>query len=164
MLSRDAMKKLRQKLEVCVKEKQEYLLGWQRSKADFVNARKSDEENKGNFIKFANQGLIEELLPVIESFEMAFGNKEAWEKADKNWRMGVEHIYNQLKGVIEQNGLKEINPIGQKFDHLLHEAVKYEQDVTGNIKDGTVTNVLEKGYTLGSKLIKPAKVIVAGTQ
>ena len=63
--------------------------------------------------------------------------------------------------ILDQN---EPNPFGEKFDHSTHEAVKYEQDVTGNTKDGTVTNVLEKGYSLGGKLIKPAKVIVAGTQ
>ena len=159
-LSHDAMKKLRQKLEVCVKEKQEYLLGWQRSKADFVNARKSDEENKSNFIKFANQGLVEELLPVIESFEMAFGNKKAWEKVDKDWRVGVEYIYGKLIGTLQQHGLKELNPIGEKFDPAQH--ASFENVPTDNPKeDHMIVVVIQKGYTLNGKVIKPPNVKVA---
>ncbi len=159
-LSRDAMKKLRQKLEVCIKEKQEYLLGWQRAKADFINARKSDEENKAHFVKFANQGLIEELLPAIESFEMAFGNKEAWEKVDKDWRVGVEYIYGKLIGTLEQYGLKELNPIGEKFDPALH--ASFENVPTDNPKeDHMIVAVVQKGYTLNGKLIKPPNVKVA---
>ena len=148
-------------LERVTAERDEYLAGWQRAKADFVNSKKRTEEMMREFRLLANEGLIEELLSVLQSFEMAFANRETWEKADKNWRTGVEHIYNQLKGILEQNALKEINPLGQKFDHLVHEAVRYEPDVTDKNTDGTVTNVLEKGYTLGGKLIRPAKVVVA---
>ncbi|MDO8579815.1 MAG: nucleotide exchange factor GrpE [bacterium] len=151
-------------LEKETAERDEYLAGWQRAKADFVNSKKRTEEMMREFRLLANEGLIEELLSVLQSFEMAFANREAWEKADKNWRMGIEHIYNQLKIILEQNGLKEINPLGQKFDRLMHEAVRYEPDVTGKNTDGTVTNVLENGYTLGSKLIRPAKVVVAEKQ
>lgn len=159
-LSRDAVKKLRQKLEVCVKEKQEYLLGWQRSKADFVNARKSEEENKAHFIKFANQGLIEELLPVIESFEMAFGNKEAWEKVDKNWRTGVEYIYGKLIATLAQHGLQELNPIGEQFDPSQH--ASFENVPTDNPEeDHMIIAVVQKGYILNGKLIKPPNVKVA---
>jgi molecular chaperone GrpE (heat shock protein) len=61
--------------------------GWQRAKADLLNARKRDEEEKKEYIKFANERMIEDLLPVLQSFDMAMGNKEAWEKADKNWRI-----------------------------------------------------------------------------
>ena len=142
-------------------ERDEYLAGWQRAKADLINFKKQNEAMMKEFRTMANEGLIEELLPVLQSFEMAFANKEAWEKADKNWRMGVEHIYNQLHGILEQNGIKEINPIGKEFDYLLHEAVKYEP-AAESTKDGLIIRVLEKGYTLGSKLIKPAKVVVAG--
>lgn len=158
--SKDAIKKLRQKLEVCIKEKQEYLLGWQRSKADFVNARKSDEENRKNFIKFANEGLIEELLPVIESFEMAFGNKEAWEKVDKNWRVGVEYIYGKLLSTLTQHGLTELNPVGEKFNPAEH--TSFENVHTDDPKeDHMIVAVVQKGYMLNGKIIKPPNVKVA---
>ncbi len=140
-------------------ERDEYLAGWQRSKADFANAKKRFDDDMKAFRAMANEGLIEELLPVLSSFEMAFANKEAWEKADKNWRTGVEYIYTQIKSVLEQNGLKEINPIGEKFDYTKHEAIEHEA-VIDSAKENTVTRVIEKGYILGGKLIKPAKVVV----
>lgn len=159
-LSPEAFKKLKEELKKAQKERQEYLDGWQRMKADFVNAKKRHEEMLADFRKMANEGLIEELLPVLQSFQMAFSNKEAWEKADKNWRAGVEYIYGQLKGVLEQNGLALIDPKDQTFDPNLHEAVRYES-VDDAKKDHVVLAVIERGYTLGGKLIKPAKVVVA---
>lgn len=151
---------LKKDLEKATAERDEYLAGWQRAKADFANLKKQSEAMMKEFRVMANEGLIEELLPVLSSFEMAFSNREAWEKADKNWRMGVEHIYGQIKGVLDQNGLKDIDPVGQKFDANLHEAIKYET-VDDAAKDHTVLSVVEKGYTLGGKLIRPAKVVVA---
>jgi len=140
-------------------ERDDYLNGWQRAKADFANAKKRMEETMAEYRKLANEGLIEEIVPVLQSFEMAFGNKEAWEKADKNWRSGVEYIYTQLKTVVEQNGLEAVSPLGQKFDPMLHEAVRFE--LTDDAKKAdTISEVVEKGYKLAGKLIKPAKVVV----
>lgn len=141
-------------------ERDEYLAGWQRAKADFVNAKKRMDESIKEYRAMATEGVIEELLPVLQSFEMAFGNKEAWEKADKGWRSGVEYIYTQLKSVVEQNGLIEVNPLGAKFDPMLHEAMRFEVAASPETV-GTIIQVIEKGYKLGSKLIKPAKVVVA---
>ena len=78
------LKKLREELKKSTEEKGEYLAGWQRSKADFINQRNDLEKWKEDFISFANKNLIDELLPVLDSFNLAFGNKEAWEKVDKN--------------------------------------------------------------------------------
>jgi molecular chaperone GrpE len=147
-------------LEKIKAERDEYLAGWQRAKADFANAKKRMDESMKEYRAMANEGLIEELLPVLQSFEMAFANKEAWEKADKNWRSGIEYIYAQLKGVVEQNGLKEINPIDQTFDPMMHEAVSFEKNGDTS-KAGKILKVVEKGYMLGSKLIKPPKVVVS---
>ncbi len=144
-------------------ERDEYLAGWQRTKADFTNAKKRMDESMKEYRAMANEGLIEELLPVLQSFEMAFANKEAWEKADKNWRSGVEYIYTQLKTVVEQNGLQEVNPIGVKFDPMVHEATKFE--ITDDEKkSGLIASVAEKGYKLGGKLIRAAKVVVYETK
>jgi molecular chaperone GrpE len=140
-------------------ERDEYLAGWQRAKADAANASKRMAEEMKSFRVMANEGLIEELLPVLQSFEMAFANKEAWEKADKNWRAGVEYIYTQIKGVLAGNGLEEIDPIGKKFDATIHEAVKYEPVEDASQAD-SVIKVIEKGYSLGGKLVRPAKVVV----
>ena len=155
----ETIKKLREKLKKVEAEKLEYLTGWQRAKADHINARKREEEDKKDFVKFANERLIEGLTPVLESFEMAMGNKEAWEKTDKNWRVGVEYIYGQLKKVLEDSGLTELRPLNQKFDHSVHEAASYEP-VTDEKLDHVVLKVIQNGYYLNGKLMRPAKVVV----
>jgi molecular chaperone GrpE len=90
---------------------------------------------------------------------MAMGNKEAWEKADKNWRIGVEYIANQLKKVLSDFGLKEIDPIGKAFDPMRDEAIEHE-NVNDESKNNTVTNVIQKGYELNGKVLKAPKVKV----
>ena len=155
----EAIKKLREKLKKTEAERNEYLTGWQRAKADLINARKRDEEAHRELSKFANERLIVELIPVLESFEMAMGNREAWEKADKNWRVGVEYIAQQLKKALEDNGLVEINPIGKPFDVIAHEATGYEA-VSDKKDAGKVIRVVQKGYSLNGKEIKVPKVVV----
>ncbi len=157
--AQEMIKKLREKLKKAVAEKQEYLDGWQRAKADFVNANKRNQEMLRDSISLANEGLIEELLPTLQAFEMAFANREAWEKIDKNWRVGVEFIYNKLKDTLTANGLKEINPLGKMFDAKEHEATKHEP-VEKESDNHKVVAVVEKGYMLGTKLLRPAKVVV----
>jgi molecular chaperone GrpE len=154
-----AVADLKEKLAVCLKEKQDYLDKWQRDKAEFLNARKRDAEDNDRFRKFAAENLVMELLPVLDSFNMAFGNKDAWEKVDKNWRVGVEYIASQLKGALENNGLKELNPVGQKFDPMLHEAVEFEE-VSDESKNQIITAVINKGYSFYDRVIKAPKVKV----
>lgn len=155
----ETIKKLREKLKKCEAERLEYLTGWQRAKADLINARKRDEAERGEFAKFANEQLIIELIPVLGSFDMAMGNKEVWEKADKNWRIGVEYIYTQFLKVLTDFGVKEINPMNEKFDHNLHEATSYES-VADEKLNHTIIGVIQKGYSLNGKILKAPKVKV----
>ncbi|HEX7724263.1 MAG TPA: nucleotide exchange factor GrpE [Candidatus Paceibacterota bacterium] len=155
----ETIKKLREKLKRAEAEKTEYLTGWQRAKADLINARKRDEADRADFTKYANERLIEELIPTLESFDLAMGNKEAWEKVDKNWRMGVEYIYSQLKKALSDAGLVEINPLGQPFDHARDEAAEYIP-VTDESQHNKVVAVIQKGYTLNGKAMRPPKVKV----
>lgn len=148
----DTIKSLKEKLKKATAEKQEYLNGWQKDKAEFLNARKRDQEAQKDFARFSNENIISELIPVLDSFNMAMGNKEAWEKVDKNWRIGVEYISNQLKKVLEDFGLKEIDPIGKKFDPMRDEAIEDGKD------SDTVTTVVQKGYELNGKVLKAPKV------
>ncbi len=157
--TQDTVARLREKLKKALAEKQEYLDGWQRAKAEFVNARRRDEEEKKNFVKFAKEDLLSEIIPVLESFEMARANKTVWESIDKNWRMGIEHIQNQLKKVLENHNLTEINPIGLKFDPMRDEAISYDP-VTDEKLDHVITEVLQKGYMLSGKMIKAPRVKV----
>ncbi len=148
----DAVKTLKEKLKKAVAEKQEYLNNWQKDKAEFLNARKRDQEAQKDFARFSNENLISELIPVLDSFNMAMGNKEVWEKVDKNWRVGVEYIANQLKTTLEGFGLKEIDPVGNEFDPMRDEAIE-------DGKNGTiVTTVVQKGYELNGKVLKAPRV------
>ncbi len=156
---KDIVKDLREKLKKAIAEKQEYLDGWQRAKADFVNIRKRDEEEKREFRKFPTENIIAELVPVLESFEMARANKAAWEAIDKNWRMGVEYIQTQLLKTLSDNGLQEIDPLNQKFDPSRDEAVSYEP-TDDQMKDHVIIDVIQKGYSLNGKIIKAPRVKV----
>ena len=151
-----ALKKLREKLKKCEAEKKEYLDGWQRMRADFANARKEEELRRGELIKFASESLVEDMLPVLDSFSMAFANKEAWEKVDANWRKGVEYIHAQMLSVLEARGLAEVGVVGEKIDPRLHIEIEHIQGEAS--KAGTVVEVIQKGYRLHSKVIRPAKV------
>ena len=155
----EAVKKLREKLKACEVQKTEYLTGWQRAKADLINARKRDEADRLEFVKYANERLIDELIPVLDSFDLAITNKEAWEKVDKNWRVGMESIIAQMKKALADAGLSEIDPLDTKFDHNLHEAVSYET-VEDEKLDHVVIGVIQKGYSLNGKVLKPARVRV----
>lgn len=156
---KDTIKALREKIKILTKEKQEYLDGWQRLKADTVNARKRDEEMMKERLQYAVEPLIEDLIPVLESFGMARANKEAWEKVDKNWRMGVEYIERGIIGTLKQHGLVSQDPQGETFDPTKHEAISYEP-VTDEGLGNKILKTIQPGYTLHNKVIRFPKVVV----
>ena len=155
----DIVKKLRTRLKECQKEKQKYLDGWQRTQADSINARKKEETTRGEINKLAKEDILSEILPVLDSFEMAFGDKVAWEKVDANWRKGVEHIHSQLLFILEDNNLTQTNPVGEVFNPELHDCVE-TIETDDKKQDGKIIEVLQKGYTFYNKIIRPAKVKV----
>jgi molecular chaperone GrpE len=153
------VKKLKEKVKILEKEKQEYMDGWQRERADFVNFKKRVEGEKVETIKYANENLIAELLTVIESFDMAFSNKEVWEKVDKNWRVGVEYIHSQFLKILKENGLVELDPIGQKFDPNVHVADELKT-TTNEKEDGMILKVNKEGFSLNGRVIVAPTVVV----
>jgi len=154
------IKKLKDKTKTLEKEKQEYMDGWQRERADFINYKKRVENEKIEVVKYANEGLLEEITQVLDSFEMAFSNKEAWEKVDKNWRVGVEYIHTQLIKILDENNFRSMNPIGEKFDPKFHIAVEHVT-TDDEKKDGVIIEVKKKGYVLNDRVMKAAQVVVA---
>ena len=152
-------KKLREKLAKAISEKQEYLAGWQRAKADLVNARKDFGEQKTALSKYAQADLIVQIIPVLDSFEMALVNIDESDEKLKNWVVGVKHIYNQFLSILENNGVSQLNPIDENFDHNKHisvESVKVDEEKYKNI----ILEVLQKGYELNGQIIREAKVKV----
>jgi molecular chaperone GrpE len=153
------IQKLKKELKKCQAEKQEYLDGWQRSKADYINLKKRSEDDKERIRGYANEDLIIELLSVLDSFEMAFKDKEAWNNAPENWRMGIEYIHNQFTKVLEDFSVEPIDPIGQEFNpNEHHSAETVETD--DEKEDGIILEVTQKGYRMKDKVIRPASVKV----
>jgi len=151
------LKQLREKLKTAVEEKQQYLTGWQKEKAEFINIRRRDEEGKQEFLKFAVQGLLEELLPVLDSFDVAMSNKEAWNSVSAEWRTGVEKIYNQFKGILSKNGVEAFGEVGETADPAKFHMIGVDE--TTDVKlDHTVSVVLQKGYVIKEKVLRPAMV------
>jgi len=142
-----SLKKLRDRLKKCVEEKQSYLDGWQRSKADFINYRKGEEDRKLLTSRFANESFIESLLPVLDSFTHA--------KEGGSFDEGMERIFQQMMSILKKNGVQIIDPENEDFNPNYHEAVEM---VPG--EDGKVVEVLQKGYSLNEKIIRPARVRV----
>jgi len=153
------VKKLKKQIADLKKEKQDYLTGWQAARAELVNTKKRMEEEYKERQAWSNSRLLEDLLPVADSFAMAMANKEVWESVDQGWRTGIEYIYSQMEKVFAEYGLEKIEAEGQKFDSQLHESVG-EEEIDDEEKEGTVALVRQQGFTLKGKILRPAKVIV----
>ncbi len=157
--TRTTIKKLREKIKKLEAEKQEYLDLSQRTRADYANYKKEVETNRISDRKFATKRFIEDLLPVLDAYDMAQANKEAWEKVDANWRMGIEYIFNQMKTVLEGEGVTQFGKIGDTFDPLLHETMQ-SVPVENESEDGKVFRILQNGYKMHDSILRPARVHV----
>ncbi len=153
------LKKFREELKVAKKEKEEYLTGWQKERAEFANYRKQEDDRKAMFSESMRERILSRFLDVLDSFNMAFANKEAWEKVDPNWRRGVEYIYSQMNTVFEEYGVKPVGVVGEMFDPNIHQSVEL-MDTDKKEFDHTVSEVVQKGYKLGERVIRPARVNV----
>lgn len=130
-----------------------------RVQADFDNYRKRIEQNKQTIRQFANANLILDFLPVLDNFRRAAGHLPENLK-DDSWAKGVQAIERQFEEILRGNGLTpiEVKP-GDQFNANLHEAVSAEHKESGKL--GTVSEVLEQGYLLSGKVLRPAKVVVS---
>jgi molecular chaperone GrpE len=151
------LKKLKDELAKVKQERQEYLDGWQRCKADSINARKETLADAERMSVRAKEALIEEIIPALDGFDIAAGSS-SWESVDPQWRGGVEQIRNQLLGVLSQNGVERYAKIGDIFDHAAHEAIEERDDIPG--ESGSVVRVLRYGYRMNGRILRPAQVIV----
>ena len=123
--------------------------------ADFQNFRRRTEKEKSDIYAFANEKIVSELLNVIDNFERAL----ALGQEGDSFVEGMSLIFKQLQGVLEKAGVKEIEALGQDFDPNFHNAVMMED--TDEYESGKVSCVLQKGYTLNNKVIRPSMVKVA---
>jgi molecular chaperone GrpE len=157
--TKDVAKKLREEIKTLRKEKEEYLTGWQRAKADYVNLQRELDLARINISIITREKMTEKLLPALDSFEMAYSNKEHWETLDKDWRQGIESIHQQLLTGLKNSGIETIFEEGIAFDPNIHQSISVveTEDTT---KDHTVAKVLQVGYKIGERVIRPAKVTI----
>lgn len=131
-----------------------YLANWQRAAADFSNFRRRTEQERSESAKFASSLLVMRLLPVVDDLERALDNVSR-DLAGLTWIDGIVLIYRKLLAVLEAEGVKPIEALGQSFDPNLHEAVLREPG-----EEGKVLAELQKGYTLNGRVIRPTMVKV----
>ena len=128
---------------------------YMRLMADFQNYKKRVEKEKKEIYSYANEKIATELLTVLDNFERALEH----DGEDKSFKEGMEMIFKQLFDVLEKAGLKEIPALGEEFDPNFHNAVMTED--TDEYESGRVSGVMQKGYTLNEKVIRPSMVKVA---
>lgn len=127
---------------------------YMRLMADFQNYKRRTEKEKAEVFSYANEKIVTELLSVLDNFERAL----AQESADEKYAEGMELIFRQMRDVLTKAGLAEIDAVGKEFDPNFHHAVM--TDDNADFESGQVTAVLQKGYTLHDKVIRPAMVRV----
>ena len=135
----------------------EYLDGWQRAKAESIKVRRDALQSSERAIERARAALVEDLLPVLDSFDMAVGS-EALAGLGEEWQRGMGHIHNQLLGVLEQRSVTRFGKVGEVFDPRRYEALEEVDDAPG--ESHTIVKVIRHGYNSGDQVIRPAQVIV----
>jgi molecular chaperone GrpE len=129
-----------------------------RSQADFENFRKRAAREKEEAVKYANAGLLERLIPILDNFEL--GLTAAKGASDANAVvLGFEMVARQLNDFLTQSGVEPVSAEGQKFDPNLHEA--FAQEESAQVAEGGVIRQLRKGFKLKDRLLRPAAVVVS---
>jgi molecular chaperone GrpE len=150
--------KLQEELEEVKAQAAEYLDGWQRTQAEFSNYKKRQEAEWVQATKFANAALLRKLLPILDDFERA-GVTLPVDLSRLTWCEGIFLIKHKLDAVLESEGVRPIETDGQAFDPHYHEAVTYEE--APGYGDGQIIGEVQRGYTLGERVLRPVLVRVA---
>lgn len=148
---------LRARLAEMEKAAEENLAGWQRAKADFLNFKKDQEKAMADFRRYAGEDMILSLLPTVDSFELAARHLPE-ELKDSDWAKGVLCIKGMFENFLREAGVVEIKALGEKFDPTMHEAVGEQES---DREEGAVVEEVQKGYKMGGKVIRAAKVKIA---
>jgi len=130
-----------------------------REAADFENYKKRAARERQDSATYANESLLQKLIPILDTFEMALAASASDGAAAQSLQAGVQMVYNQLKSTLAEAGLEEIDARDKVFDHNLHEAVSEQENA--EVPEGHVTQQIRKGYKFRNRLVRPAGVIVA---
>lgn len=148
---------LEKQLEECEKLRDEYLTGWKREKADFLNYKQGEGKRMEEAFNFVKKELLFEMINAYDNLERA-REYVPEDLKENNWVKGILQIENQFYNFLKEQGIEQINPQGEKFNPSLHEAV--EEVERKDKESGTVVEVIQKGYLLNGLLLRPARVKV----
>ncbi len=136
----------------------DYLDGWQRARADFTNYKKRVDSQMQDSYQNASADVLKSLLPIVDDFDRAIVNVPA-DLAENPWVTGTSMIQRKLAKLLDDFGVKTVDPKGQPFDPNRDEAVGVDDE--SDAPSGTVTETLVKGYKVGDRILRPAMVRVA---
>jgi molecular chaperone GrpE len=127
--------------------------------ADFDNYKKRAARDREEARRIGAESVLGKLLPVLDNFDMAMAAAAQPTTTLETLRVGVNMIHGQLRTVLSDLGVKELDPVGQPFDPSVHEAVSVQE--VADVPEGHVTQLTRKGYQMGDRLLRPASVVVA---
>ena len=158
MENTDELEALRQELNEARAKSDEYLYGWQRAQADFANYKKRVERDQAQIYQTTAGNILKRYLDILDDMERAL-KKRPQDGDGKAWAEGIDLIYRKLLSILENEGVKTMQAQGAMFDPNLHEAVMSEDNPA--YESGQVIEVLQQGYLLGDRVLRPAVVRVA---
>lgn len=151
---RQKVQKLKDSLERCEKERKEYLEGWQRAKADHINYKNDEGKRFEDMARFVTAGLTQEILPVLDSFDLALGHG-----LPSDVEKGVLLIRSQFEDILKKRGLEQIMvAVGDEFNPERHESIG---EIESGLPAGTVAGVVQRGYVFRDRVLRPARVRLA---
>ena len=143
-------------LEECKKQRDEYLAGWQRARADLLNYKKEEMERFEQVLKFAGEEFVLKVLPVLDNFNL-IEKKLPEDLMEEENIKGILQLKIQIEDFLKNQGVEEIK-CGEKFDPNFQEAV--ETIEKEDMESGTILEEIQKGYTINGRILRPAKVKV----
>jgi molecular chaperone GrpE len=149
------LEKLKRELAACKKEKEEYLKGWQRAKADFINSEKNSRQESKELVRNAEIKILNEVLTLVDNFEKAFLS----DPPDTQWVGGIKNIHELALSILKSYGITEIETKAKKFDPFFHEAIAVVE-TDNEDEDGEIIQEVQRGYIRDKDVIRPAKVQV----
>ena len=154
----DELASLQTELDDIQAKAAEYLDGWQRARAEFANYKKRVQKEREDSKSFITAEILSKYLTVVDDLERALNDRPSGE-ASEAWAEGIDMIYRKLKTILEAEGVEEISVKGELFDPNFHEAISFEE--SEDHREGEIVDVIQAGYKLGDRVIRPAVVRVA---
>ncbi len=159
LLTKAEVDDLKNNLEKARKKEQENFESWQRERADFINYKKRIEREQARNGQNYKAELLKKYLVIMDDLDLAIRNKPQNHPEDNSWTEGIELIARKFHSILENEGLEKMECEGSVFDPNLHQAISYEEHA--DVESGKIIEVIQSGYKLGDRVIRPALVRVA---